>query len=226
MERIGYSSSEFHPASAFGGRRVRDRASGIAIAVGLHVAVVAALLQLEAVRRPLAELAPIMVSLLAPPRTEVATPTEPPKPKPVARPRPQPVEARPLITAPAEAPSAFVAPPAPPQPLPPVEAPPSVEAAPPAIVPPGYNADYLRNPAPPYPALSRRVGEQGRVMLRVLVSAEGNPERVELRASSGFARLDQSALETVRHWKFVPARQGTQPVAAWVLIPIRFTLEN
>ncbi len=68
--------------------------------------------------------------------------------------------------------------------------------------------------------------EQGKVILRVLVSADGVAEQVELRTSSGSPRLDQSAQETVKTWKFVPARQGERKVAAWVLVPIAFTLEN
>ena len=97
---------------------------------------------------------------------------------------------------------------------------------PPPIIPPRFNADYLQNPAPAYPALARRMHEQGRVLIRVLVSVEGMPERIELKASSGFPRLDQSALETIRSWKFVPARQGEQKIAAWVLVPITFTLDG
>jgi protein TonB len=49
---------------------------------------------------------------------------------------------------------------------------------------------------------------------------------VQLQASSGSSRLDQSALDTVRRWKFVPARLGKDPIAAWVLVPIAFTLKD
>jgi protein TonB len=70
------------------------------------------------------------------------------------------------------------------------------------------------------------MGEAGRVILRVLVTPTGSPERVELRTSSGSTRLDGAALETVQRWKFVPARQGETPVPAWVLVPILFTLEG
>jgi protein TonB len=100
------------------------------------------------------------------------------------------------------------------------------EAAPPPVAPPSFNADYLHNPPPHYPPLSRRLGETGRVVLRVLVTAVGTADRVELRTSSGSRRLDSAALETVQRWKFVPARQGETPVAAWVLVPILFTLEG
>ncbi|HKO87513.1 MAG TPA: energy transducer TonB, partial [Burkholderiales bacterium] len=92
---------------------------------------------------------------------------------------------------------------------------------------PRFNADYLQNPRPPYPSISRRMREEGTVMLRVFVSASGAPDKVELNKSSGFTRLDQSALETVQQrWKFTPARQGDTPTGAWVLIPISFSLEG
>ena len=64
------------------------------------------------------------------------------------------------------------------------------------------------------------------MVLRVLVDAAGNARQVELRTSSRFERLDEAALEAVRRWRFVPARQGDRPVAAWVLVPIVFTLEG
>ena len=94
------------------------------------------------------------------------------------------------------------------------------------MVPPRFNADYLNNPAPAYPPLSRRMGEEGRVVLRVLVNEHGLPGDVQLRTSSGFNRLDTVALETVRQWKFVPARRGDTPVSAWVLVPISFSLRS
>ncbi len=191
---------------------------------------------------------PILVQWIEAPPIEppkpipVAPPSPPPpKPKPVPR-RPKPPVAQPqpapLIAA-AEAPPAPEAPvvepppPAPPAPDPapaaPVPAPVAVPApapAPPPVSPPRFDAAYLKNPPPPYPAQSRRMGEAGRVVLRVLVTAAGTPERVELRTSSGSQRLDGVALETVQRWKFIPARQGDTPVSAWVLVPILFTLEG
>jgi protein TonB len=104
--------------------------------------------------------------------------------------------------------------------------PPAPPAPPAPVHPPSFNAAYLQNPPPLYPAQSRRLGETGRVILRVLVTERGMPERVELRTSSGSRRLDGAALETVQRWKFVPARQGDTPVSAWVLVPILFTLEG
>lgn len=90
---------------------------------------------------------------------------------------------------------------------------------------PSFNAAYLRNPAPRYPLIARRNGEQGTVTLKVLVTREGAPASVSVDKTSGSAHLDNAALETVRSWRFAPARQGTQPVEAWVLVPIVFRLE-
>lgn len=89
-----------------------------------------------------------------------------------------------------------------------------------------FDANYLKNPAPAYPAMSRRLGEEGRVVLRVFVDAEGHPGQIELKNSSGFPRLDQSAEDAVRRWKFVPARRGDEAVATWVAVPIVFNLRS
>lgn len=95
-----------------------------------------------------------------------------------------------------------------------------------AVVPPSFNAAYLSNPAPRYPLASRRAGEQGTVTLRVLVKPDGLPARVEVERSSGSPHLDAAALEAVRGWRFVPARQGADPVESWVLVPVVFRLEG
>jgi protein TonB len=63
------------------------------------------------------------------------------------------------------------------------------------------------------------------VILRVLVSEAGLPQAVEVRDSSHHPRLDQAALEAVRRWRFLPARKGPEPFAAWVLVPLTFSLE-
>lgn len=96
--------------------------------------------------------------------------------------------------------------------------------APPAVVPPRFDAAYLSNPAPAYPPLSRRAGEEGRVLLRVQVSPDGTATAVETETSSGHPRLDAAARTAVQKWRFVPARLGSQAVAASVLVPIAFKL--
>lgn len=88
-----------------------------------------------------------------------------------------------------------------------------------------FDAAYLKNPAPPYPAQARRLGEEGRVVLRVQVSPQGLAEQLEVQTSSGSPRLDGAAIATVRQWKFVAARRGDQPVSSWVSVPVLFRLE-
>lgn len=168
----------------------------------------------------------IQATLITPQVQPVPPSPEPPRPKIV--PRIQPPMPAPLLAATPrdEVAASFVVDPAPAEPVP-VAAPaaPAVVATPaPPLVLPVFNADYLDNPQPIYPALSRRLGETGRVLLRVYVSADGKAERVELKTSSGFERLDQSAREAVIHWRFVPARRGSEHVAAWVLVPISFVM--
>lgn len=94
-----------------------------------------------------------------------------------------------------------------------------------AVAPPRFDAAYLQNPEPSYPTLSKRFGEEGRVILRVLVTPEGLADQVEIRQSSGHARLDQAALGTVKRWRFTPARRGAERLAAWVLVPLSFQLD-
>lgn len=91
---------------------------------------------------------------------------------------------------------------------------------------PRFDADYLDNPKPVYPPISRLEREQGKVLLRVHVDAGGAADKVEMQAGSGFERLDKAAIAAVSRWRFVPARQGSEPVAAWVVVPIVFSLKD
>ncbi len=90
---------------------------------------------------------------------------------------------------------------------------------------PSSNADYLQNPKPAYPPLSKRLGEQGKVIVRVLIGADGVPQKAELRQSSGFERLDQAALATVLKWRYVPGKRGGVAEEMWFNVPINFVLE-
>ncbi|TAG24409.1 MAG: energy transducer TonB [Burkholderiales bacterium] len=173
---------------------------------------------------------------MAPP--PAPTPPPPPEPVKVNKAVPLPTAPQPLAIAdPTPAPNAPVATPAPPAPLPPITAPlaatPSpAPAAPPAPAPapkvelPRADADYLNNPKPPYPPVSKRLAEQGRVMVRVYVGADGSAQKVELNKSSGFDRLDATAVATVARWRFKPGTRGGVPEAMWHLIPIDFVLDN
>ena len=84
--------------------------------------------------------------------------------------------------------------------------------------------DYLDNPAPTYPAVARRLGQEGTVLLRVDVDAKGSPTRVTLQKSSGFPLLDNTAIQSVKRWKFKPAQVAFLTVGATVDVPITFRL--
>ena len=227
-ERVVYDRTAATRTELRAPRDPGARYAGIAFTILVHVALIAALLQYAPVQRALAKVKPIMVSVITP----QPSPPEPARPKQkvaaktVRTQAPPPVEKvaePPSVAAQTTATSPITLPVVEPPPAPVAQA--AVAPEPPPIIPPRFNADYLQNPAPAYPPLARRMHEQGKVLIRVLVSVDGMPEKIELKASSGYPRLDQSALETIRNWKFVPARQGDQKVTAWVIVPITFTLD-
>ena len=164
-----------------------------------------------------------------PPRTVIPTPAVQKKtiPKPAVRPQAQPQPA--AIADPAPSPNAptgnlapaVLAPPAPEVTAPSAPAPP----APSKVELPSSNADYLQNPKPAYPPLSKRLGEQGKVIVRVLIGADGVPQKAEIRQSSGFDRLDQAALNTALKWRYVPGKRGGVAEDMWFNVPINFVLE-
>ncbi|KFN18109.1 energy transducer TonB [Aeromonas bestiarum] len=82
----------------------------------------------------------------------------------------------------------------------------------------------LNNPEPPYPYESRRRGEEGRVILNVLVAANGTASSVEVDKGSGYRRLDMTARKTVSRWRFIPAKQNNAAVEAWAKVTIIFKL--
>ena len=94
------------------------------------------------------------------------------------------------------------------------------------IEPPKFGVSYLNNPVPRYPRFSRRKGDEGRVLLKVLVTAKGVPGQVEVENSSGYKRLDEAAINAVQNWHFIPARKGAEALSAYVLVPVKFSLNN
>lgn len=95
----------------------------------------------------------------------------------------------------------------------------------PAFSLPSSEAHGLNNPKPAYPRASRRLNEQGQVIVRVFVAADGSPQQGEIKTSSGFDRLDQEALRTVMRWRFVPGQRFGTPEAMWFNVPVNFVLE-
>lgn len=180
---------------------------------------------------------PVLVRFVQTP----APPVAPPAVRPVAPvPRPSPVHVTPVHPAPAplpprtmDEPPAPVATPAPePAPAEPVmtasvaPAPPAEPPPPPPIVLPSSSAAYLHNPAPPYPAASRQLGEAGRVVVRVFIGLDGTALQAQLAVSSGYERLDTVALQTARRWRYQPGREGGIPKPMWFDVPIHFVLSR
>jgi len=157
------------------------------------------------------------------------TPETPERVPPLVK---QPAELRlaqePILAAPPEAPPSPPAPVAP-EPRPPLPVaksePPRTPPATVPMTPPHYDAVYLNNPRPAYPLAARRRGDQGTVLLRVLVTAEGLAATVGLEKTSGHSSLDEAALTAVKSWRFVPARQGAQAIESPYVVPIVFKLD-
>jgi len=74
--------------------------------------------------------------------------------------------------------------------------------------------------------MSRRLGESGRVVVRVLIGTDGRAQDARIQQSSGYERLDRVALETARdRWRYVPGTRGGTPEAMWFNVPINFVLQ-
>jgi len=89
---------------------------------------------------------------------------------------------------------------------------------------PSASADYLDNPPPPYPPLSRRLGEQGTALVRTLISRNGRALDAVLAQSSGFDRLDQAAVQAVKQWRYRPATLDGVAQEMWFDVPVSFHL--
>jgi protein TonB len=77
---------------------------------------------------------------------------------------------------------------------------------------------------PPYPESARRLGIQGVAQLRFEVLPTGRVGSILVDRSAGHPDLDRAAVDAVRQWRFEPARRGSEPVAVWVTLPVRFEL--
>ena len=205
-----------------------------ALVVGVlaaHLAAAWGLMQVEAVRQAVGEVAPLFVELVAPPSPPAPPPPPASPPPPRAIKPPAPIIA--AAPSPTPSPAAFLAapplvePPAPvaieaPPPSPPA---PPLPPAPPKTIP-ATAVSYLDPPAPVYPAASKRLGESGRVLLRVEIGIDGRARQVQVSRSSGSSRLDDAALAAVRAARFKPYTENGTPLVVWTTVPIIFELEN
>ncbi|MFM7658570.1 MAG: energy transducer TonB [Burkholderiaceae bacterium] len=157
-----------------------------------------------------------------PPRPEPTRP-EPPRQEAVKpEPHPEPVKIEPP-PAPVAAPPAPVSPPAPPPPAPPAPPTPKPSARTEVSISASYAA---ANRKPEYPKMSLRLGEQGTVVLIVMVKSDGSAGDVEVKSSSGFGRLDRAAADAVKTWRFNPATVDGKAVDKSYEVPITFKPPN
>jgi len=188
-----------------------------------------------------------MLVTATPPAKLEPTPAPPkkvtprPQPKPEPKPKPEPlVQQQQAETAPAiiEAP-----PPAPaepeettpaeieqqPEPITepiaaqPTEAPP-LETVMTEVVPPRVDAYQHNNPPPKYPRLSKRLREEGTVLVQLLINKNGTVNEVEIKVSSGYPRLDKAAMKAVKQWRYTPASQGNKTIAYRYEQPVHFSM--
>jgi protein TonB len=201
--------------------------------LGAHLLAGWALLQTAAVREVVAEVAPIRIDLIAP-QPEAPRPLPPPAPAPKTPP-PPPVAV--LAAAPPppvpQAPPVFTAPPPPPAPeAPPVPPAPAVPPVVPAPAPAAprtvvlTDSDWVRVPEIEYPLVSRRLREEGTVIVRALIDTRGTPKQVVLQRSSGHLRLDQAALRAALDARVKPRTENGVPFEFWIAMPLAFELEN
>lgn len=209
------------------------------LAIALHAALLLFGRPLHRAWEALEEARPLSVTLLKAPEPLPLAPArqEPPHPTPAAhreRPQPRPSPTPVLAMTPEQQPAtnapAVVAPTAPAPVADAVArstAPAAATGTPtPSVSAARFDAAYLQNPKPNYPALSRRLGEEGKVLLKVRVGSDGRPLAVDLEKSSNFERLDNAARQVVLSWRFVPAKRGEEAVEATVVVPIVFRLDS
>jgi periplasmic protein TonB len=106
-----------------------------------------------------------------------------------------------------------------------VVAPAPVPPVPAKVVLPSSDAEYLSNPKPVFPPMSKRLGEQGNVKVRIFIGADGLPKKAELQQTSGYERLDQAALAAVMQWRFVPGKRGGVAEDMWMGTIIAYVLD-
>lgn len=192
---------------------------------GLHGLLGWALLQVPAVRQAVLGAAPIFVDLIPPD----APPLPQPPPKaPALAPRAPPLVASKAAPAPAAALVVETIPEAPPPPVVvAVEAPPPApEVPPPPKVIPASGVQYLVPPPLEYPRASRRMGEAGKVLVRVYIDEQGLPHKVQVTQSSGHARLDEAAVAAVQQARFKPYAENGRAMPGWAFVPLTFDLER
>ncbi len=202
---------------------------GLLFVLALHVGALYGLWSYRIIPTP-NEAVTLMVNLISPPPPAQPKPPKPEPPKPVKPPPPEPPPPENLHLA-SEAPVVlpdepvvYVPPPPPPPPPPEVVAPPLPPQ--PVVLSSELSVVCPERSPPDYPSLSMRMNEQGKVVLRVELGEDGSVANLEIKSSSGFRRLDEAALSTVKTWRCKPAVRNGKAMRAIALQPFNFILEG
>ena len=92
------------------------------------------------------------------------------------------------------------------------------------VVAPAIPSKGLSEPV--YPASEVRAGHTGTALLLLEILPNGRVGEIRLEQSTGFAKLDQSAMREARKWRFVPGTRDGVPVTLWKQVPIKFELHD
>lgn len=133
---------------------------------------------------------------------------EVPEQEPIVLPEPEPVAEQPSVAEPV------------------TEVPPRQMETGPVTLSTELSVSCPKLTAPTYPAISRRMGEEGKLVLRVELDESGYIDNARVVDSSGYTRLDNAALEAVKNWQCRPSMRSGQPVRAIALQPFNFVLQG
>lgn len=147
--------------------------------------------------------APVPRAVIPPLPMIAVAPSEPT----ITPPQPTRAEAAPVATAAPTAPSA-------PSPTPPAPSTPRTVSS----------VEYIKAPQLIYPNLSRRLGESGTVVLRILINEKGLPEQILIQKSTGYNNLDEAGRQAAQRALFKPMIENGKPVPVYVLVPLTFQL--
>jgi protein TonB len=224
MTELQYSTGSFRVSRARTVSTPQQRVFGIAFAIAMEVGIVYALLvTIDVVEAP--KLPTVLTIVNVAPLPKDNDPPPPPLPTIEA---PPPVVIEPVITLTYDPPPPVTSISVPPPPVPAPQIPPRVEPAPPAPAPVFTAARSIAatHTIPEYPALSRRLREQGTMRLKLTIDEKGIVTQATVVNSTGFQRLDEAAVNWVKaHWRYTPAMQGRVAVPSMADAIVEFRLQ-
>jgi len=201
---------------------------GLMLVIAIHGALLYFLFKQQFIPPP-KQLETLLVNFIP-----AARPKDEPKPQPPAPPKSEPVkkpQSRQIVTetpviSESEPLAASFQPEPEPEPVAVAEPPPAQMPAGPITLSSELSVACPQLNAPAYPALSRRLGEEGKLVLRVELDEKGHVNEAQVVNSSGFKRLDEAAMTAVKTWRCTPPVRNGQPVRAVALQPFNFVLQG